>query len=209
MLQKYQTLTKIAQEKIVAILRLDDVNKAEKCFDALLKGGIKVVEITFTMPYVNTVLEQCSKKYGNEMLIGAGTVLDSETARIAMLAGAKFIVSPTFNAEVAKLCNRYGLPYFCGIYTPTEALTATEAGVDVVKLFPADNFKPSFIKTIKGPLPNVEVMPTGGISLDTIGEWLKSGAVACGVGGELVKGAKTGDYEQITETAKKFAEAVK
>ena len=209
MLKKYQTLSKVEQEKIVAIVRVDDAEKAIKCFDALYKGGIKVIEMTFTIPYAHTMLEKLSKEYRGEMTIGAGTVLDSETARIAILSGAEFIVSPSFNAGVAKLCNRYSVPYLCGVNTPTEAITAMEAGVDVVKLFPANNFKPSVIKDFKGPFPNIAVMPTGGVNLQTIKEWVKAGAFACGVGGELVNGYKTGDYDSITETAKKFLKEIK
>ena len=208
MLKKYKILNEVEQEKIVAIVRVDDAEKAEKCFDALCNGGIKVIEMTFTIPYANTMLERLSKKYRDEITIGAGTVLDSETARIAILSGAEFIVSPSFSAEVAKLCNRYSVPYFCGVNTPTEAITALEAGVEVVKLFPANNFKPSVIKDLKGPFPNIAVMPTGGINLATIKEWIKAGAFACGVGGELVNGYKTGDYDSITEAAKKFIKEI-
>lgn len=208
MLKKYQTLSKVEQEKIVAIVRVDDAEKAIKCFDALYKGGIKVIEMTFTIPYAHTMLEKLSKEYRGEMTIGAGTVLDSETARIAILSGAEFIVSPSFNAGVAKLCNRYSVPYLCGVNTPTEAITAMEAGVDVVKLFPANNFKPSVIKDFKGPFPNIAVMPTGGVNLQTIKEWVKAGAFACGVGGELVNGYKTGDYDSITEAAKRFIKEI-
>jgi len=209
MLKKYETLKRIEEEKMVAIVRVDDAEKAEKCFDALQKGGIKVIEMTFTIPYAHTMLENLSKKYKNEITIGAGTVLDSETARIAMLSGAQFIVSPSFNEGVAKICNRYAVPYFCGVNTPTEAITAMEAGVDVVKLFPANNFKSSIIKDFRGPFPNTEIMPTGGVNLTTIKEWIKAGAFACGVGGELVNGYKTGDYEGITETAKKFIKEIR
>ena len=209
MLSKYEILKRVEEEKIVAIVRVDDAEKAVKCFDALYKGGIKVIEMTFTIPYANTMLEKLSKAYKGDITIGAGTVLDSETARLAILSGAEFIVSPSFSGNVAKLCNRYSVPYFCGVNTPTEAITAMEAGVDVVKLFPANNFKPSVIKVFKGPFPNIEIMPTGGINLQTIKEWTAAGAFACGVGGELVNGYKTGDYESITETAKKFIREIK
>ncbi len=209
MLSKYETLRKIADEKIVAIVRVDDAEKAEKCFDALYKGGIKIVEMTFTIPYAHTMLERLNKKYGKDILIGAGSVLDSETARIAMLSGAKFIVSPSFNDGVAKICNRYSIPYFCGVNTPTELIVAKEAGVDVVKLFPANNFKPSIIKDLRGPFPTADFMPTGGVNKETIKTWLEAGAIACGVGGDLVNGYKTGDYESITENAKEYKEIVK
>ncbi len=208
MLKKYETLKKIGENKIVAIVRVDDAEKAEKCFDALKEGGINVIEMTFTIPYAHTMLERLSKKYGESVIVGAGTVLDSETARIAMLSGARFIVSPSFNEGVAKICNRYAVPYFCGVNTPTEAITAMEAGVDVVKLFPANNFKPSIVKDLRGPFPTIEIMPTGGVNLTTIKEWIKAGVFACGVGGELVNGYKTGDYASITEAAKKFIKEI-
>ncbi len=209
MLKKYEILNKIEQEKIVAIVRVDNEEKAKKAFNALYEGGIKVIEMTFTIPYAHTIIEKLSKEYGDKMLIGAGTVLDSETARIAMLSGAKFIISPSFEEEVAKICNRYSVPYMCGVATPKEAVIALEHGVDVVKLFPANNYKPSVIKDYKAPLNNLEIMPTGGVSLENIAEWKKNGAFAFGVGGELTKGVKTGDYELVKETAKKFIEAIK
>ena len=209
MLKKYDVLKKVYEEKIVGIIRVDSFEKAEKSFDALYEGGLSVVELTFTIPYAHTVLEQVTKKYKGKMLIGAGTILDTETARLAILSGAEFLVTPTLNIEVIKLANRYGIPCMTGVNTPTEALTALEAGVDVVKLFPATNFKPSTIKDLKGPLPNIAVMPTGGISKANIKEWINAGAFACGVGGELMAGVKTGDYELITKTAKEFIEIIK
>ena len=209
MLKKYKILEKVQKEKIVAIVRVDSAEKAEKSFDALYEGGIKVVEMTFTIPYAHSILENLSKKYGAYMTVGAGTVLDSETARIAMLSGAEFIVSPSLDKGVAEICNRYSVPYFCGVATPTEAVNALELGVDVVKLFPASDFKPSIIKDFKAPLPNLEIMPTGGIGLSNIKEWKDAGAFAFGIGGELTKGVKTGDFELVKETAKKFTEAVR
>lgn len=209
MLKKYEVLKKIEKEKIVAIVRVDSEDKAVKCFDALYEGGIKVVEMTFTIPYAHSILESLSKKYGKVMTVGAGTVLDSETARIAMLSGAEFIVSPSLDKGVAEICNRYSVPYFCGIATPKEAVNALELGVDVIKLFPATDFNPSIIKDLKAPLPNLEIMPTGGIGLINIKAWKEAGAFSFGIGGELTKGVKTGDFVLVKETAKKFAEVVK
>lgn len=208
LLKKYKTLNKIYESKIIAIVRVDDADKAIKCFDALYKGGIKAIEITFTVPYVHSILEKLSKSYKGVISIGAGTILDSETARLAILSGAEFIVSPSFNEGVARLCNRYSVPYFCGVTTPTEAITAMEYGVDVVKLFPASAFEPRIIKDFKGPFPNIEIMPVGGVNLQTINDWLNAGAFACGVGSELVNGYKTGDYDLITSTAQKFLEEI-
>ena len=207
-MKKYEILKQIKEEKIVGIIRVDDVEKAGKTLDALYEGGLKVVELTFTIPYAHTVLAELTKKYAGKMVIGAGTILDEPTARIAILSGAEFLVTPTVNVDVIKLANRYGVPCLSGINTPTELVAALECGVDVVKLFPASNFKPGIIKDLKAPFPNVEIMPTGGVSLANIGEWIAAGAYACGVGGELVAGAKTGDYASIVKTAKAFRELV-
>lgn len=143
------------------------------------------------------------------MMLGAGTVLDSETARIAILSGANFIVSPGFNLDAAKLCNRYAVPYMPGCVTITEVLTAMEAGADIIKIFPADLFGPTIIKDIKGPLPHAKLMPTGGVDVSNVDKWIKAGAVAVGAGSSLTKGAKTGDYADITKTAKEFIARIK
>ena len=208
MIKKYEILKKIYEEKIVGIVRVDSVEKAEKTMDALYRGGLSVVELTFTIPYAHTILEALTKKYRGSMVIGAGTVLDEATARLAILSGAEFLVTPTVNPDVVRLANRYGSPCLSGVNTPTELVAALECGVDVAKLFPASNFKPSVIKDLRAPFPNAEIMPTGGISRANIKEWLDAGAFACGVGGELVAGAKTGDYDAITATAVAFREIV-
>ena len=207
-MKKYDVLKQIKEEKIVGIIRVDSVEKAEKTLDALYEGGLKVVELTFTIPYAHTILAALTQKNAGKMVIGAGTILDEATARIAILSGAEFLVTPTVNVEVIKLANRYGIPCLSGINTPTELVAALENGVDVVKLFPAGNFKPGIIKDLKAPFPNAEIMPTGGVSLANIKEWIAAGAYACGVGGELVAGAKTGDYASIVKTAKAFKELV-
>ena len=207
-MKKYEVLAQIKQEKIVGIIRVDSQEKAEKTLDALYEGGLRTVELTFTIPYAHTILSALTKKYAGKMVIGAGTILDEATARIAILSGAEFLVTPTVNVDVIKLANRYGIPCLSGISTPTELVTALEHGVDVAKLFPASNFKPGIIKDLKAPFPNAEIMPTGGVSLANIGEWIAAGAYACGVGGELVAGVKTGDYDSVTRTAKAFKELV-
>ncbi|MDR4968366.1 MAG: bifunctional 2-keto-4-hydroxyglutarate aldolase/2-keto-3-deoxy-6-phosphogluconate aldolase, partial [Acholeplasmataceae bacterium] len=145
----------------------------------------------------------------DELIIGAGTVLDSETARIAILAGAQYIVSPGFDLKTAQLCNRYQIPYMPGCLTITEMITAMEAGCDVVKLFPGSAFGPSYVKAVKGPLPQINIMPTGGVSLDNVKEWVSNGVVAVGVGSELTGPAKKGDFESVTQNAKAFVNAVK
>ena len=209
MLKKYAVLERVHQEKIVGIVRVENEEAAENTMAALCEGGIGVAELTFTVRYAHTILEGLTKKYGDKMLLGAGTVLDEATARIAILSGAQFLVTPSLNTDVIRLANRYGIPCFSGVSTPTELQTALEYGVDVVKLFPASCFKPSVIKDWKGPFPNAEIMPTGGVSLGNISEWLSVGAFACGVGGELVAGAKTGDYASVTAKAREFRALVK
>ena len=208
MLKKYAVLGRVRNGKIMGIVRVNTQEAAVKTMAALYEGGVTVAELTFTVPYAHSILEGLTREYGDRMLIGAGTVLDEATARLAILSGAQFIVTPTVNADVIRLANRYGVPCFAGVNTPTELIAALECGVDVVKLFPASCFKPSVIKDLKAPFPNAEIMPTGGINRENIKAWLAAGAFSCGVGGELVAGAKTGDYAAVTETAKAFVEIV-
>ncbi len=185
---KEQVLLDIKQSGMVAVVRGETSEKAMEIVERCIEGGIKAIELTFTVPYAHRVIEDISRKYGDDIILGAGTVLDSETARIAILSGAEFIVSPHFNPEVTKLCNRYRKPSMAGILTITEAVEAMEAGVDVLKLFPGDLFGPAFIKDIRGPLPYVQIMPTGGVTAENAGEWIKAGAVAVGAGSSLMKG---------------------
>jgi 2-dehydro-3-deoxyphosphogluconate aldolase/(4S)-4-hydroxy-2-oxoglutarate aldolase len=149
------------------------------------------------------IIKELTKE--EDIVLGAGTVLDSETARIAIMAGAKYIVSPGFDLETAKLCNRYQVAYMPGCMTITEMITAMESGADIIKLFPGSAFGPSFIKGVKAPLPQINIMPTGGVSLDNVDQWIKNGVIAVGVGGQLTGGTSS----EITETAKKFVEKVK
>lgn len=209
MISKEKVLAHVKECGLVAVVRAENEDDAIKISDACLKGGCTSIELTFTVPGADKVIAALSKKHSNgEMMLGAGTVLDSETARIAILAGANFIVSPSFNIETAKLCNRYGVPYMPGCATITEVITAMEAGADIVKIFPADLYGTRIIKDIKGPLPQAQMMPTGGVDADNVHEWIKAGVVAVGAGSSLTKGAKTGDYDDITETAKKFIQNI-
>ncbi len=204
-MEKEQVISKMTEAGLVAVVRASNAEEAIKISDACLEGGCPSIELTFTVPGAHKVIEALASKYNKgEMLLGAGTVLDSETARTAILAGANYIVSPGFNLETAKLCNRYRVPYMPGCMTITEVLTAMEAGADIIKIFPADLFGPTIIKDIKGPLPHAKLMPTGGVDVDNVDQWIKAGAVAVGAGSSLTKGAKTGDYAAITETAKQF-----
>ncbi len=204
-MDKYDVLKRIADTGVVAVVRAKDFQEAKKISVACMEGGIDAIEITFTVPGAQQVIEALTKEFGDKLLVGAGTVLDSETARIAILAGAKYVVSPCFDKSTAKLCNRYQIPYISGCMTITEMKTAMEYGTDVIKLFPGSAYGPSFVSAVKGPLPQVKIMPTGGVDLENADQWIKNGCVAVGVGGNLTKGSS----EDITKTAKAFVSKVK
>jgi 2-dehydro-3-deoxyphosphogluconate aldolase/(4S)-4-hydroxy-2-oxoglutarate aldolase len=161
------------------------------------------------VPGASRVIEHLAKKIPGQILLGAGTVLDPETARIAILAGAHFVVSPALNSATARLCNRYQIPYLPGAGTIGEVIEAMESGADIVKVFPGEILGPAFVKAVKGPLPQAQLMPTGGVSLENVADWIKAGAVAVGVGGNLTAGAKTGDFASITGLARQFVEKIK
>lgn len=210
MLKKEKVLERIKEVGLVAVVRAESEEQAYKITDACIAGGVAAIEITYTVPGATEIIKELSKKYNSgEIIIGAGTVMDSETARTAILAGAQYIVSPYLNVDVVKTCNRYQIACMPGAMTIKEVVEAMEAGADIVKIFPGEVFGPKIIKAIKGPIPYAPLMPTGGVSLDNAAEWIKAGACALGVGGSLTEGAKTGDYAKITETAKKFIEAIK
>ncbi|MFO0849539.1 MAG: bifunctional 4-hydroxy-2-oxoglutarate aldolase/2-dehydro-3-deoxy-phosphogluconate aldolase [Gemmataceae bacterium] len=196
---------------IVAVVRAPDPAGLVDVVEALADGGVTVAEVTFTVPGAADVIREASKKLGSRVLLGAGTVLDPETARIALLAGAQFVVSPAVNVDVIKLCRRYDKPVLPGAFTPTEILTAWEAGADIVKVFPAEVLGPAFFKALRGPLPQVRLMPTGGVDLTTAADFLNAGACCLGVGGQLVDPAavKARDFGKITALAKQFVQAVK
>jgi 2-dehydro-3-deoxyphosphogluconate aldolase/(4S)-4-hydroxy-2-oxoglutarate aldolase len=202
---KIEVLKKMMDSGLVAVVRAESSEQAIKITDACIKGGVAAIEITFTVPGAVDVIKDLVKAYpSGEIIIGAGTVLDPETARAAILAGAQYIVSPAFNLATVKLCNRYQIPVMPGVMTIKEVVEAMEAGADIIKVFPGEAFGSSFIKAIKGPIPQAPLMPTGGVSLENVGEWIKAGCVAVGVGGNLTGGAKKGDYESITTIAKEF-----
>ena len=209
-MDKEQILTKIQDCGIVAVVRAETTDEAQRIAEACLEGGVAAIELTFTVPHADKVIEFLANKYSpEEMILGAGTVMDSQTARMAMLCGAQYIVSPYFDIETVKLCNRYRMAVMPGVMSVREAVMAMEAGADILKIFPADLFGPKIIKDIRGPLPYAKMMPTGGVTADNAGEWIKAGAVALGAGGSLTAGAKTGDYALITETAKRFVKNIK
>lgn len=209
-MDKEMVITKLTDAGVVAVVRAENGEKAKKIADACMEGGVPAIELTFTVPMAHHVIEDLAKEYSSgSMILGAGTVLDSETARIAILSGAQYIVSPCFDLETVKLCNRYRIPCMPGAMTIKEVITAMEAGADIVKVFPGEAFGPKILKAIKGPLPQAKMMPTGGVDVTNVGEWIKAGACAVGAGSALTGGAKTGDYKAITETAKAFVQAVK
>lgn len=209
-MQRLKTLMKLNEEGIVAVIRAESKEQGLKVVDAVKNGGIKMLEITMTVPGAIDIIKELTEHYKNEdVVIGAGTVLDPETARACILAGAKYIVGPSLNLETVKLCNRYRIPVMPGIMTVREAIEALEAGAEILKVFPGNAFGPEIIKAFKGPVPQGNYMPTGGVNLSNIKDWIKAGAIAVGTGSDLTKGAKTGDYALVTETAKKFVEAVK
>ena len=209
-MDKLDVIKKMKEEGIVAVVRAESKEKGEKLIDAIVNGGINFIEITMTVPGAVDIIKELSEKYkGTDVVIGAGTVLDSETARMVILAGAQFVVSPCFDEDMVRLCNRYRVAVMPGVMTVKEAVAGLEMGVDILKVFPGNAFGPSIISAFRGPLPQAQFMPTGGVDIDNIEQWIKAGAVAVGTGGSLTAGAKKGDYELVTKTAKEFVDAVK
>lgn len=209
-MSKEKVISRICDGGLVAVVRAENGEQAKKIADACIAGGVAAIEITFTVPGAVGVLEELAKTYTDQQIIlGAGTVLDSETARTAMLSGAKYVVTPCLNTDTVEICNRYGIPCMPGAMTIKEIVEGMEAGADIIKIFPGEIFGPSFIKAIKGPLPHAKLMPTGGVSVNNVTEWIKAGCVAVGAGSSLIAGAKTGEYHLITETAQQFVKLIK
>ena len=211
-MRKEQVLTRMKEDCLVAVVRAKNKEQGEKVIDAIVAGGINFIEITMTMDEGNPVefIQFMADKYRNndKVVIGAGTVLDPETARAVILAGANYVVSPGLNVETIKLCNRYRVPMLPGVISPTEAITALEAGCDIIKVFPGNVVGPGAISSFKGPLPQGDFMPSGGVDVDNVDKWIKAGACAVGTGSSLTKGAKTGDFAAVTAKAREFVEAV-
>ena len=210
-MDKLETLSKIKDCGLVAVVRAKDENEAERITEACIEGGVAAIELTFTVPKAHRLIEHMADRYtgSGDIIIGAGTVLDSETARIAILSGAQYVVSPHLDESILCLCARYRIACMPGVFTPTEAVRALENGADILKIFPGDIATPKFIKALHGPLPQAQMMPSGGVSLENAAEWIKAGAVALGAGGSLTGTAKDGDYSAITEKAKRFIEIIK
>lgn len=200
----------IEQHGVVAVIRLKDPDRLRGVVDALAEGGVRALEVTMTVPRAIEMIGQLAPTLPPGFLLGAGTVLDSETARLAILAGARFVVSPVFRPEVVAICHRYDVAAMPGCFTPTEILAAWEAGADVVKVFPATALGPGFFKDVRGPLPQVKLMPTGGVSLTNAGDWIRAGAVAVGVGTALLdaKAIAAGDFGVITTNARTIVASV-
>ena len=208
-MEKREVLDQIRREKLIPVVRADDAEDARKAIEILSKCGIKVFEITMTVPNAVGLIAELNK---TDVLIGAGTVLSREQAEKCIEAGAQFIVSPAFDAETVKFCRQNNIAVMPGCLTPTEVLTAWNAGADCVKIFPCDAMGGAkYLKTLKTLFPHVEMMPTGGVSLETIGDFFKSGAFAVGVGTDLVdvKAIRQGNLELIAEKARKYLEIVK
>ena len=207
---KEQQLRRLIDHCLVAVIRAPSGDLLADVAEALLAGGVQVMEVTFTVPGAVRVLERVAEKLGDRILLGAGTVLDAETARAALLAGAEFIVSPSTNLDVIRLCRRYDKLVLPGAFTPTEVVTAWEAGADIVKIFPADVGGPAYLKALRGPLPQVRLLPTGGVDLTTAADFLRAGACALGVGSSLVepKAVQQGDLQRIESLARQFVAVV-
>lgn len=211
MTKKEKDLELIFESGIIAIMRAQSSTQLAKVASALLKGDIKTIEVTMTTPNALKVVEEISGEFKEDILIGVGTVLDPETARSAILAGAKFIVCPTLNKEVIALANRYSKVVIPGAFTPTEILTAWEMGADLVKVFPAKVGGSTYISALKGPLPQISLLPVGGVSLDNATDFIKAGAFAVGVGGNLVKKEflKEENFDGLTQLSRKFVEVIR
>jgi len=207
-MSRHEDLQRVLKSGIVAIIRATSGEQLVQVAEALCDGGVDVIEVTFTVPGVLDVISAVSKKLGKKILLGAGTVLDPESARAALLAGAEFLVSPTVNLDVIRMCHRYDKVMMTGAYTPTEILTAWEAGADVVKVFPAEIGGPPYLKAIKGPLPQVRLMPTGGVNLQTLPQFIAAGACAVGLGSQLVEkeALERGDFGRIQDLARQYVE---
>lgn len=206
-----QILAAITDAGIVPVVRCSTADAAVKVVRALYQGGIRAAEITMTVPGAIRALEKVADELGDKLVLGAGTVLDPETARACMLAGSEFFVTPSLRVSTIEMAKRYSKVICPGALTPTEVLAAWEAGADAVKIFPCGNVGGArYIKALKGPFPHIEMIPTGGVNLDTIGDFLKAGSVACGVGGELVDGKtiQEGRYDIIEERGRQYIAAI-
>jgi len=210
MSNKYDIIERMLDCGITAVVRTDSPEELVNVAEAIKKGGVDVIEITMTTPGALDVVSAVAKKFGDEVLIGAGTVLDAETARAVFLAGGEFVVSPVWSPELIAMCRRYSKPCVPGAFTPTEIMAAWDAGADMVKVFPASLGGPALIKAIRGPLPQIPLVPTGGVKLDNTAEFIRAGSAMVAVGGNLVNKdlVKAKKFDEMTELARRFKEEV-
>jgi len=202
-------LNQLKEKKLIAVIRADSEAQGYKTAKAVLEGGIVAIEITFSVPRAETLIQRLKEEFKSEILIGAGTVLNVEMCKKAIDHGAEYIVSPGFDRETAIYCHEHNIPYIPGCMTVTEMMNAMQHHSNIVKLFPGSHFNPSFIKNIKAPLPNIGVMVTGGVDLDNLKTWFKAGADIIGIGSALTKYQKDNDFDKITEAAKRYNDAIK
>lgn len=207
---KHEVLGRICESGLIAVIRADSPDEAVQMAKACRAGGAVAIEITFTVPRAHDAIQQlCDQDRSEDCLVGAGTVLDPETARLAILSGAKFIVSPALNAETAKLCNRYQVPYMPGACTVREVIEGMECGAEVIKVFPGEVAGPAFVKAVKAALPQASLVPTGGVTIDNVKDWISGGCVAVGAGSSLTRSAASGDFQSITDLTKRFLEEIR
>ncbi|MGE5674514.1 MAG: bifunctional 2-keto-4-hydroxyglutarate aldolase/2-keto-3-deoxy-6-phosphogluconate aldolase [Mycobacterium leprae] len=205
-MRKWEVVSAIVAAGVVPVLRADSTDKAVRLIEAIAAGGVQTIEVTMTVPGALQTLEKAAS---TGLLVGAGTVLDAETARLCIMQGAEYVVTPGFFPEVIRMAHRYQKPALVGCQTITEITQAMESGADIIKLFPGSHLGPEFLKAVRGPLPQAPCMPTGGVSLTTVKPWIEAGAVAVGVGGELTGPAAKGDYAAVTSLARQFIAALK
>ncbi len=211
-MEKRDSLNRMTAEGLIPVIRVSSAKEAMEVADAIKAGGVSFIEITMSVPGAIDVIKELAQKYKDDIILGAGTILDSETGRAALLAGAQFIVTPTLNLDLIQLAHRYSVPIVPGAMTPTEILTAWNAGADMVKVFPAAQLGgPEYIKALRGPLPHILYVPTGGVNLQNAGAFIKAGASALGAGGELVdkKAVAEKKFNVITENARAFLKVIR
>lgn len=204
-MMKHEVLGRICDSGLIAVIRAQNPDEAIRIAEACRSGGAAAIEITYTVPNATEVISQLSQRREfSECVVGAGTVLDSVTARLAILAGAKFIVAPALNDETAKLCNRYQISYMPGAGTVQEVIEGMECGAEIIKVFPGETLGPAFVKAVRAALPQAAMIPTGGVTIDNVKDWISAGCVAVGVGSNLTRSAASGDFQTITDLAKRF-----
>lgn len=208
---KPQIIERILNPGIVAVIRAQSSDQLMAVAEALYEGGVTGMEVTMTTPNALQVIADVTRQFGDKILMGVGSVLDPETARMAMLAGAQFVVTPTTSPDTIRMCNRYGIPIASGAYTPTEALLGHQSGADFIKIFPADQLGPTYIKNVLAPLPMLQIIPTGGVTVDTAASFIDAGCVALAAGSSLVSKEvlQKRDWKKLSETASAFVDAIR